>query len=158
MIDNMTAMSKLVRSVTVAITRDSRELTRRPTADNQVFTCLWLSWVSTRKRAARVSRLHSGWRRPPEQQASAAGDYEAADKALNAAYAAVRVRLDDAGKTALRDEQRAWIKTRDESCGEAKIAAESGGDVAGGSAMALEVVGCKAKLTEARAKQLAAKG
>jgi uncharacterized protein YecT (DUF1311 family) len=94
----------------------------------------------------------------PEQQASASGDYEAADKALNAAYAAARARLDDAGKTALRDEQRGWIKTRDARCSEAKITAESGGDVAGGSAMALEVAGCKAKLTEARAKQLAAKG
>lgn len=94
----------------------------------------------------------------PEQQGSAEDRYAAADKALNVAYAAVRARLDDAGKTALRDEQRAWIKTRDESCSEAKIAAESGGDVAGGSAMVLEVAGCKAKLTEARAKQLAAKG
>ncbi|MNL26336.1 hypothetical protein D3C87_1478550 [compost metagenome] len=94
----------------------------------------------------------------PEQQASTEDRYAAADKALNAAYAAVRVRLDDAGRTALRDEQRAWIKTRDESCSEAKITAESGGDVAGGSAMVLEVAGCKAKLTEVRAKQLAAKG
>ncbi|OEZ31168.1 hypothetical protein AO062_08905 [Variovorax boronicumulans] len=94
----------------------------------------------------------------PEQQASTEDRYAAADKTLNAAYAVVRARLDDAGKSALRDEQRAWIKTRDESCSEAKIAAESGGDVAGGSAMALEVAGCKAKLTEVRAKQLAAKG
>ncbi|HWT19438.1 MAG TPA: lysozyme inhibitor LprI family protein [Variovorax sp.] len=94
----------------------------------------------------------------PEQQASAEDRYAAADKALNAAYTAARARLDDAGKTALRDEQRAWIKTRDASCSEAKITAESGGDVAGGSAMVLEVAGCKAKLTEARAKQLAAKG
>lgn len=94
----------------------------------------------------------------PEQEASTAGDYEAADKALNAAYAAARARLDDAGKVTLRDEQRAWIKTRDATCSEAKIAADSGGDVGGGSAMALEVASCKAKLTEARAKQLAAKG
>jgi uncharacterized protein YecT (DUF1311 family) len=94
----------------------------------------------------------------PEQQASADDRYAAADKALNAAYAAARARLDDAGKVALRDEQRAWIKTRDATCSEARIAAESGGDVAGGSAMALEVAGCKAGLTEARAKQLAAKG
>jgi len=94
----------------------------------------------------------------PEQQASAGADYEAADKALNTAYAAVRARLDDAGKTALRDEQRAWIKTRDATCSEAKITSDSGGVVAGGSAMALEVVGCKTKLTEERTKQLAAKG
>ena len=32
----------------------------RPSTDNQVFTCLWLSWVGIRKRAGRVSRLHSG--------------------------------------------------------------------------------------------------
>ncbi|MGJ7500714.1 lysozyme inhibitor LprI family protein [Variovorax sp. ZT5P49] len=94
----------------------------------------------------------------PEQQTSGEDRYAAADKALNVAYAAARARLDDAGKTALRDEQRGWITTRDATCSEAKIAAESGGDVAGGSAMALEVAGCKAKLTEARAKQLAAKG
>ncbi|MNY14705.1 hypothetical protein D3C86_1478910 [compost metagenome] len=94
----------------------------------------------------------------PEQQAGTEDRYAAADRALNSAYAAARARLDDAGKTALRDEQRAWIKIRDASCSEAKIAAESGGDVAGGSAMALEVAGCKAKLTEARAKQLAGKG
>jgi uncharacterized protein YecT (DUF1311 family) len=65
--------------------------------------------------------------------------------------------MTDAGKAALRDEQRAWIKTRDASCSEAKITADSKGDIAGGSAMVLEVVGCKARLTEARTKQLAAK-
>ena len=63
----------------------------------------------------------------------------------------------EAGKAALRDEQRAWIKTRDTTCSEAKIAADSKGDIAGGSAMALEVAGCKARLTEVRTKQLAAK-
>lgn len=94
----------------------------------------------------------------PEQQASARSEYEAADKALNAAYAAARTRLDDAGKAALRDEQRAWIKTRDATCSEAKIAADTKGDVTGGTAMAVEVAGCKTKLTEERAKQLAAKG
>lgn len=92
----------------------------------------------------------------PEQRTSTEDRYVAADRALNAAYAAARARLDDAGKGTLRDEQRAWIKTRDASCSEAKITAESGGDVAGGSAMALEVVGCKAKLTEARVKELRA--
>lgn len=95
----------------------------------------------------------------PERQASAGSEYEVADKALNTAYAAARTRLDDAGKAALRDEQRAWIKTRDAMCSEAKITADSKGDVtAGGSAMALEVAGCKTRLTEERAKQLATKG
>lgn len=93
----------------------------------------------------------------PEQQASAGADYEAADKALNAAYQAARASMTEAGKAALRDEQRAWIKTRDAACSEAKITADSKGDITGGSAMALEVAGCKARLTEARTKQLAAK-
>jgi uncharacterized protein YecT (DUF1311 family) len=92
-----------------------------------------------------------------EQQDGAEADLQAADKALNAAYQAARASMTDAGKAALRDEQRAWIKTRDASCSEAKITADSKGDIAGGSAMVLEVVGCKARLTEARTKQLAAK-
>lgn len=91
-----------------------------------------------------------------DQQADAASELEAADKALNAAYQAARASMTDAQKTALRDEQRAWIQTRDATCTEAKITADTKGDVAGGSAMALEVAGCKAKLTEARAKELRA--
>ncbi|MEJ8820586.1 lysozyme inhibitor LprI family protein [Variovorax humicola] len=94
----------------------------------------------------------------PEQQASAGSDYEAADKALNAAYAAAGACLDDAGKAALRDERRAWIKARDATCSEAKITADSKGEVAGVSAMVLEVTGCKTKLIKELAKQLAAKG
>ncbi|MEJ1165564.1 lysozyme inhibitor LprI family protein [Variovorax sp. CCNWLW186] len=101
---------------------------------------------------------------PPPPSASASdprGDAEAdlqtADKALNAAYQNARSATTEAGKNALRDEQRAWIKTRDSACSEAKISADSKGDIAGGSAMALEVAGCKARLTEARTKQLAAK-
>jgi len=86
-------------------------------------------------------------------------DLQAADKALNAAYQTARASMTEAGKAALRDEQRAWIKTRDATCSEAKITADSKGDVtAGGSAMALDVAGCKTRLTEERAKQLAAKG
>jgi uncharacterized protein YecT (DUF1311 family) len=92
-----------------------------------------------------------------EQQDGAEADLQAADKALNAAYQAARASMTDAGKAALRDEQRAWIKTRDTACSEAKITADSKGDIAGGSAMALEVAGCKARLTEARTKQLTAK-
>lgn len=90
-------------------------------------------------------------------QSDADADLQAADKALNAAYQTARASMTEAGKTALRDEQRAWIKTRDATCSEAKITADSKGDIAGGSAMALEVAGCKARLTEARTKQLAAK-
>ena len=90
-------------------------------------------------------------------QSDADADLQAADKALNAAYQSTRVSMTEAGKAALRDEQRAWIKTRDATCSEAKITANSKGDITGGSAMALEVAGCKARLTEARTKQLAAK-
>lgn len=38
----------------------------------------------------------------------------AADKELNAAYTALRARLDAAGKTRLQTEQRAWIKERND--------------------------------------------
>lgn len=87
----------------------------------------------------------------------AEADLQAADKALNAAYQTARASMTEAGKIALRDEQRAWIKTRDATCSEAKITADSKGDIAGGAAMAMEVAGCKARLTEARTTQLAAK-
>ena len=90
----------------------------------------------------------------PDVQAGAASELEAADKALNAAYQAARAPMTDAQKNTLRDEQRAWIRKRDTECSEAKIAADSKGDVAGGSAMALEVTGCKTRLTEARTKEL----
>lgn len=90
-------------------------------------------------------------------QSDADAGLQAADKALNAAYQTARASMTEAHKTALRDEQRAWIKARDATCSEAKITADSKGDIAGGSAMALEVAGCKARLTEARTKQLAAK-
>lgn len=90
-------------------------------------------------------------------QGDAAAELQAADKALNAAYQTARASMTEAGKIALRDEQRAWIKTRDTTCSEAKITADSKGDIAGGAALAMEVAGCKARLTEARTKQLAAK-
>lgn len=92
----------------------------------------------------------------PDQQADVSSELEAADKALNAAYQAARAPMTDAQKNTLRDEQRAWIKKRDAECSEAKITADTKGDVAGGSAMALEVVGCKTRLTEARTKELRA--
>jgi uncharacterized protein YecT (DUF1311 family) len=91
-------------------------------------------------------------------QGDAESAFQAADKGLNAAYSARRAKMSDAQKTALRDQQRSWIKTRDATCSEAKITADSKGDIAGGSAMALELVSCKTRLTEERAKQLAAKG
>ena len=89
---------------------------------------------------------------------AAQAEYAAADKALNEAYQALRGRLGDAQKSALRDEQRAWVKRRDSECSEARITAASKGGVAGGSAMALELLGCKSRMTEDRTRELRAKG
>ena len=43
-------------------------------------------------------------------------EYERQDKRLNVNYAAAMAKRDDAGKAALRAEQRAWITRRDASC------------------------------------------
>lgn len=86
--------------------------------------------------------------------AAAQADYEAADKALNSAYQSARAPMTDSQKVGLRDEQRAWIKRRDETCSESKIEEESKGEIAGGQAMQLEVLACKTKHTAERAKQL----
>lgn len=94
----------------------------------------------------------------PDPTAAAQTDYQAADKALNDAYQAALGPMTDAQKAALRDEQRAWIKHRDEQCSESKIEQDTKGDIAGGQAMQLEVLSCKSKLTVERAKQLQGKG
>lgn len=41
---------------------------------------------------------------------------ETSDKQINITYAALRSKLDDAGRLDLRDAQRAWIKRRDQVC------------------------------------------
>ncbi|MGA0569603.1 lysozyme inhibitor LprI family protein [Variovorax sp. VNK109] len=85
-------------------------------------------------------------------------EYQMADKALNDAYQAARATMTDAQKVALRDEQRAWIKRRDEECSESRIEQDTNGDIAGGQAMQLEILSCKSKLTAERAKQLQGQG
>ncbi|MEA1651446.1 lysozyme inhibitor LprI family protein [Nitrospirillum sp. BR 11164] len=44
-------------------------------------------------------------------------DLRRTDAEINRVYNEVRGKLDDAGKLALRNEQRAWLKRRDETCG-----------------------------------------
>jgi uncharacterized protein YecT (DUF1311 family) len=45
-----------------------------------------------------------------------AQDLRDSDKRINAVYKALMDQLDEAGKKSLRDEQRAWLKTRDKEC------------------------------------------
>ncbi|MBX3609192.1 MAG: DUF1311 domain-containing protein [Hydrogenophaga sp.] len=90
----------------------------------------------------------------PDVRAIAAQEYQAADKLLNEAYQAARATMTDVRRVALRDQQREWIKTRDVTCSAERIEADSKGDIAGGTAMELAIVGCKTRLTSERAKQL----
>lgn len=43
-------------------------------------------------------------------------ELDAQDARLNAAYREAMARLDPAGQTGLRNEERAWIRQRDEGC------------------------------------------
>ena len=81
----------------------------------------------------------------------AAREYEAADKALNAQYAAVRKRYSDNedARKLLRDAQRAWIGFRDAQCDLETLA------VRGGSIEPMIRAQCLQGLTEARTKELA---
>lgn len=53
----------------------------------------------------------------PVPQDPVARDYDAQDARLNAVYKKLSQSLDDAGRKALRDEERQWIVGRDRSCG-----------------------------------------
>ena len=77
-------------------------------------------------------------------------EFEAADKALNAAYREIvgRIGDDHETKASLTAAQRAWIAFRD---GECAFQAKS---VEGGSIYPLIVAGCKTALTEARTQQI----
>lgn len=85
-------------------------------------------------------------------------DWQAADADLNAAYAAARqvVREIDAGlpkseqgaEANLRDGQRAWVTFRDATC------AAEGYAMHGGSAEAMLIYSCRARLTEQRGADL----
>lgn len=85
----------------------------------------------------------------------AVNEYQTADKALNAAYQAARSKMSETQQTALRDEQRVWIQRRDKVCSVEAISASSQGMITGGSALELEQIGCRARQTEARTKELA---
>jgi uncharacterized protein YecT (DUF1311 family) len=51
-----------------------------------------------------------------EVQACLAQDLRDSDQRINAIYKSLMASRDEAGKTALRDEQRAWLKQRDKAC------------------------------------------
>lgn len=85
-------------------------------------------------------------------------DWEAADKALNAAYQKARIvvknldaelpELERGAETALKTGQKAWITFRDATC------MAEGYVMHGGSAEPLLVYGCMRRLTEQRAADL----
>ncbi|OUM04450.1 hypothetical protein A8M77_01725 [Variovorax sp. JS1663] len=87
----------------------------------------------------------------PLPQDIAAGEFEAADKALNVAYKDTMGRLSTEAKNALRAEQRNWIKKRDAEC-------EDDGTHGQGPASAghLESMGCMTRMTQARTKEIRA--
>ena len=94
--------------------------------------------------------------REVDPKALAADEYQTADKLLNEAYQAARASMSEAQRTALRDQQREWIKSRDATCSAERIEAESKGEIAGGSVMEIAVIGCKTRMTSERAQQLSA--
>jgi uncharacterized protein YecT (DUF1311 family) len=88
--------------------------------------------------------------------AMATREYQAADELLNEAYQAARATMTDAQRVTLRDQQREWIKLRDATCSAERIENDTKGDIAGGTAMELAIVGCKTRMTSERAKLLSA--
>lgn len=74
------------------------------------------------------------------------------DARLNAAYKRAMARLDPAGKTRLRQSERAWIAQRDSRC-EKAAASEGGGSMAG-----LLYADCVLQETARRAGWLEARG
>lgn len=94
--------------------------------------------------------------REVDPRALAADEYQTADKLLNEAYQAARASMGEAQRTALRHQQREWIKSRDATCSAERIEADSKGEIAGGSVMELAIVGCKIRMTSERAQQLSA--
>lgn len=93
-----------------------------------------------------------------EMNACAFADWEATDKALNAAYKKARLvmqnldadlpELERGAEAALKTGQKAWITFRDATC------MAEGYVMHGGSAEPLLVYGCMARLTEQRTTDL----
>lgn len=72
-------------------------------------------------------------------------EYDFQDKRLNDAYQRLRKGLSGSAKTALRDEERAWIASRDKSCTP---------DPDGGTAAMLDANQCQLSKTAAWAAEL----
>lgn len=86
----------------------------------------------------------------PELNACAIRDYQRADKALNAEYKTRMAALPAQSQEALRKEQRAWLKERDQKC------REEVEDSEGGSIWPLEFYGCLESATTERTKEISA--
>ncbi len=81
-----------------------------------------------------------------ELNACAEQDFKASDARLNERYKALMGSLSPAAQTALRTEQRAWLKQRDPTCRKR---------IAGlGSLAPLEYSACQQELTDKRVKEL----
>lgn len=72
-------------------------------------------------------------------------EYDFQDRRLNFAYRQLRKKLPASASTALRDEERAWIASRDKDCGP---------DPQGGTAAMLEANQCRLNKTAERAVEL----
>lgn len=83
-----------------------------------------------------------------EMNATAAADFQKADKALNASYQKLLAKISPKGAAALRQAQRTWIKFRDEDCTFQVMG------VAGGSVHPMVYNLCRAELTNRRTKDL----
>lgn len=75
-------------------------------------------------------------------------DYEAADRRLNTRYKQIMAELPPAARSALRTEQRAWVKARDSGCKEKVKDSEEG------SMWPMEYFGCLAAVTNQRTREL----
>lgn len=82
-----------------------------------------------------------------DQDLCAAREFDAADAALNEAYAQLRQKLDDQSRALLAEAQRAWIAFRDKQCGYVQRVSE-------GSGRNVAYAGCMTGLTRTRTKDL----
>lgn len=76
--------------------------------------------------------------------------YSAADKALNATYAALMHKISHAGQASLQAAQRAWLDYRDKQCTFNLLGRSDG------SAYPMVLANCKTRLTEQQTEQLKA--
>lgn len=82
-----------------------------------------------------------------EQDLCAARAADAADAALNTAYARLRRKLDERNRALLAEAQRAWVVFRDKSCGYVQRVSE-------GSGRNVAYADCLTGLTQTRTKDL----